>query len=292
MLNTTSKKPEILSSKKLYYIIYQSIIDAIQVEGTCQEITKILLLYYCNCDTATVIMNSNLPVTLDQRLKINAAIVKIRCHVPIQYITEEAYFFDWKLKVTPAVLIPRSETAEMVAYIAQQNSGKRLSILDIGTGSGCIAIALKKLLKGAHVDALDLDAQALQLARYNAKTLKTAINFLQGDIFYTTFAEKKWDIIVSNPPYVRCSEQKKMRPNVVDYEPHHALFVDDNDPLIFYKRIAVIANKNLAAGGKLYLEINEEFGNEVKLLLVQNKLIDVCIIKDFQKKNRWVVATF
>ena len=194
-------------------------------------------------------------------------------------------------------MIPRPETEELVEEIIQgtKSKGQGLNILDIGTGSGCIAIALKKNLPEATVSAIDISDEALLLAKENALLNQTLINFLRADILNIESGirnqESKLDIIVSNPPYVRISEKNKMSKNVLDYEPHEALFVQDNDALIFYKAVANFALQHLSSGGKLYFEINEALGGEVKKLLTGKGFKQVEIKKDMSGKDRIVLAS-
>jgi release factor glutamine methyltransferase len=202
---------------------------------------------------------------------------------PIQYILQEAWFYKMKFKVNPAVLIPRDETEELVDLIIRDEklggeSSKRL--LDIGTGSGCIAIALKKNLPSIAVSAMDVSEEALAVAKINAKDHDLTIQFILADVLNYASAEV-FDIIVSNPPYVKDDERDAMHKNVLTYEPHTALFVSNNDPLIFYRAIATLALKNLKQGGRLYFEINEFLG-----LVTSLGFHDIKLHKDLQLKNR------
>jgi release factor glutamine methyltransferase len=196
------------------------------------------------------------------------------------------------------VLIPRPETEELVEFILSEvrNHKSEVSqILDIGTGSGCIAIALKKNLPDANVSAIDISDEALLIAKANAILNQTIVNFLRADILSPISPKNKsegtFDIIVSNPPYVRISEKEKMSKNVLDYEPHLALFVNDNDPLLFYKAIAEFALENLSPNGKLYFEINEALGAEIKKLLEEKGFKNVEVKKDMSGKERMTVAS-
>ena len=210
-------------------------------------------------------------------------------HEPLQYIVGKARFHGHQFKVTPAVLIPRPETEQLVDLIIDENPGSDLRVLDMGTGSGCIAISLARALKFAQVDALDISRDALAVARENAAALKVKVRLFESDML-SPQPPATYDIIVSNPPYVCWSERDAMDSNVKDYEPGQALFVPDNDPLMFYKAIAPYAAQSLARGGSLYLEINQRFGNEVKRLLEQNGFGEVRIIDDSYGKTRFVAA--
>ena len=216
-------------------------------------------------------------------------IARLRRHEPLQYIVGKARFHGHQFKVTPAVLIPRPETEQLVDLIIDENPSSDLRVLDMGTGSGCIAISLARALKFAQVDALDISRDALAVARENAAALKVKVRLFESDML-SPQPPATYDIIVSNPPYVCWSERDAMDSNVKDYEPGQALFVPDNDPLMFYKAIAPYAAQSLARGGSLYLEINQRFGNEVKCLLEQNGFDEVRIIDDSYGKPRFVAA--
>lgn len=221
--------------------------------------------------------------------RISDIIARLRRHEPLQYIIGSALFHGHRFKVNPAVLIPRPETEQLVDLIIDENPGSDLRVLDMGTGSGCIAISLARALKFAQVDALDISRDALAVARENAAALKVKVRLFESDML-SPQPPATYDIIVSNPPYVCWSERDAMDSNVKDYEPGQALFVPDNDPLMFYKAIAPYAAQSLARGGSLYLEINQRFGNEVKRLLEQNGFGEVRIIDDSYGKPRFVAA--
>ena len=231
---------------------------------------------------------SELPDFAQER--IADLITRLRRHEPLQYVVGQALFHGHKFKVTPAVLIPRPETEQLVDLIIDENAGSDLRVLDMGTGSGCIAISLARALKFPQVDALDVSRDALEVARENAATLKVKVRFFESDMLAPQPAAR-YDIIVSNPPYVCWSEREAMEPNVKDYEPGQALFVPDNDPLLFYKAIAPYAAQSLERGGRLYLEINQRFGNEVKRLLEECGFDEVRIIDDSFGNPRFAAAT-
>ena len=230
---------------------------------------------------------SELPEFAQQR--VNDVISRLRRHEPLQYIVGSARFHGHKFKVTPAVLIPRPETEQLVDLIVDENPASDLRVLDMGTGSGCIAISLARALKFAQVDALDVSRDALAVARENAAALKVKVRLFESDMLQPQPAAT-YDIIVSNPPYICWSERESMERNVKDYEPGQALFVPDNDPLLFYKSIAPYAMQSLVKGGRLYLEINQRFGAEVKRLLEENGFDEVRIIEDSYGKVRFAAA--
>lgn len=221
--------------------------------------------------------------------KVADIIARLSRHEPLQYIVGSARFHGHKFKVNPAVLIPRPETEQLVDLIVDENPASDLRVLDMGTGSGCIAISLARALKFAQVEALDVARDAINVARENAAALKAKVRFFESDMLSPQPASR-YDIIVSNPPYVCWSERDAMDRNVKDYEPAQALFVPDNDPLLFYKAIAPYAAQSLEPGGKLYLEINQRFGADVKCLLEQNGLDEVRIIEDSYGNVRFAAA--
>lgn len=231
---------------------------------------------------------SELPDFAQER--ITDIIARLRRHEPLQYIVGHALFHGHKFKVTPAVLIPRPETEQLVDLIVDENLASDLRVLDMGTGSGCIAISLARALKFPQVDALDVSRDALAVARENAEALKVRVRFFESDMLAPQ-PPARYDIIVSNPPYICWSEREAMDRNVKDYEPGQALFVPDDDPLLFYKAIAPYAAQSLELGGRLYLEINQRFGGEMKRLLEDNGFDEVRIIDDSYGKPRFAAAT-
>ncbi len=230
---------------------------------------------------------SELPEFAQER--IADIISRLQRHEPLQYIVGSARFHGHKFKVTPATLIPRPETAQLVDMIVDENTAPDLRVLDMGTGSGCIAISLARALKFPQVDALDISRDALAVARENAQALKVKVRFFESDMLAPQ-PDGRYDIIVSNPPYICWSERESMDRNVKDHEPGQALFVPDNDPLLFYKAIAPYAARSLEHGGRLYLEINQRFGNEIKRLLEDNGFDEVRIIEDSFGKVRFAAA--
>jgi release factor glutamine methyltransferase len=212
---------------------------------------------------------------------------------PVQYVLHEAWFAGMSFYVDEHVLIPRPETEELVETIIARSGNKIYSVLDIGTGSGCIAIALKKKLPLLNVYALDISSKAVKIAKKNAKKNGVIIKLFEADILNIDplMHFPGFDIIVSNPPYIKQEEANEMSPNVLLYEPHLALFVADNDPLIFYKAIADFALKYLnPISGKLFFEINESLGEQIKSLLEEKGFSEIAVKKDFQKKDRIVSA--
>jgi release factor glutamine methyltransferase len=210
---------------------------------------------------------------------------------PIQYIFNRTHFCDLPFILNSNVLIPRPETEELVYWITSQfknDSSKNLKILDIGTGSGCIAVSMAKLIPNAEVSAMDISKEALQTAQENAKINQVQIQFIEADVLKMDSLETSFDIIVSNPPYVLAHEKSKMRENVLNFEPHQALFVPDTNPLIFYEKITDLAIKHLYKNGQLFFEINEAYGNQVRDLLLEKGFVNVELKKDLFGKLRMV----
>ena len=260
--------------------------------------------HYLGFSKTDLIMNKSKNINEPEFLRLNRVVEELKQNKPIQYILEETEFYGLKFKVTPDVLIPRPETEEMVQWIindtnllkmqglSQSEKLKKMTILDIGTGSGCIAIVLKKNLSQAKVLATDVSKAALSIARENAKKNGVTITFQYIDLLkYSKFSVsgfENYDIIVSNPPYVRISEQKQMEKNVLDYEPHLALFVGDKNPLLFYDLISDIALKRLKKNGKLYFEINEKYGSAIKRLIIRKGFSNVLLNKDIRGRERMI----
>ncbi len=221
-------------------------------------------------------------------LQIDAIINRLHKNEPLQYILGKAYFYDRPFTVNEYTLIPRQETEELVHLIVEDiKNQENLSILDIGTGSGCIPITLQLETPSHQLEAVDVSKDALEVAAQNAKNLGANVGFTQFDILHKELT-KNYDVIISNPPYVLHSEMAEMKENVLDYEPHLALFVKNNNPLLFYKRITELANKHLKPHGRLYFEINEQFGNEVIELLTSYSFKQVKLHQDLNGKDRFV----
>ena len=240
-----------------------------------------------------IILNKNTQFSVEQHQEVESFIKKLRNFVPIQYLLGETEFYGLTFTVNESVLIPRPETEELVDWIRTENSGKnKLNILDIGTGSGCIAICLKQEFSNAIVDAFDISDEALTTARINSERNNLAVNFMKVDILNAPDFDRKWDIIVSNPPYVLEHEKSEILPNVLDNEPHLALFVPDNDPLLFYRRIAEFAQKQLVDNGKVYFEINRQFGKDTVEMLAEHGFRSIELRKDISGNDRMVRAIF
>jgi release factor glutamine methyltransferase len=250
-----------------------------------------LLEHYCELDAVSIIVDEIFTFSPARRQLVSAAIERLKRQEPIQYVLGEVLFLGRNFRVSPAVLIPRPETEALVQYIIDQNPPTGARVLDIGTGSGCIAITLQQELSQATVYALDVDPEVLHVAKTNAQRLGATVHFMQADILHEPLPAQHWDLIVSNPPYVCIAEKKKMQYRVLAYEPAKALFVPDEQPLVFYEKIIALAPRHLAPAGKLYLEINETFGAAVTNLLVRAGFEAVCIRQDLHGKDRWIAGT-
>ena len=250
----------------------------------------ILLEHHFKIDRIKMAMEPDLRLSESEMLTFHFAVKDLLKNKPIQYIIGETEFCDLKFKVNENVLIPRPETAEMVYKIfnSQQSTVNRhRSIIDIGTGSGCIAISLAKAFPESQVFALDVSEEALKVAKENSISNNVNVNFINDDILnLKNKIETKFDIIVSNPPYVRELEKAEMHNNVLEWEPHKALFVSDNDPLIFYRGILEFAKSHLKENGEIWFEINEFLSKEMTDLCHELGFSDIEIHKDFRGKER------
>jgi len=226
---------------------------------------------------------------------IEKIIAQLQQYKPIQYILGRTFFYNSYIEVNQNVLIPRPETEELVELILKENKYQHAKILDICTGSGCIAISIAKETQW-NVYALDISPKAIEIARKNAKSNNVDIYFYQLDFLkkqlWQIFKQNQFDIIVSNPPYVLQSQKKQMHTNVLNYEPHLALFVDDNQPLIFYQAIAQFAIEYLTKNGTIYAEINENLGQKTAQLFKNNGFKNVEVLKDIRQKDRFIRAKF
>lgn len=231
-------------------------------------------------------------LTSEQNDRIVDICKELKTGKPIQYILGETLFYDCNIKVNYHTLIPRPETEELVDLIIKENRYYKGNIIDIGTGSGCIAVALAANLPGSAVTGTDISDEAIEIAQENAVLNKVIISFVKDDIFNSDLAKSnKAGLLVSNPPYVRNSEKQLMKNNVLDFEPHLALFVRDSDPLAFYEAIIKVAEKVLLPGGRLYFEINEAMGKPMVNLLESYRYLQIQIVDDINGKARIIKGT-
>ena len=258
-----------------------------------EEVKALSMLICCDMlglDALDIYMGKDIILSECKQRELENIIFRLQKNEPIQYIRGVAEFCGRNFKVASGVLIPRPETAELVELIVEENSNAR-RLLDIGTGSGCIAISLDKKLPDAEVEAWDISEEALAIARKNNEELDAQVTFRRQDVFSADGIQgTSYDIIVSNPPYVTETEKTEMEANVLDWEPELALFVPDEDPLRFYRRIAELGRELLRPGGKLYFEINQAYGQDMIRMIEMNQYRDVRVIKDIFGKDRIVTA--
>lgn len=278
-----------ISSKYLFEKIQKELTSVYEINET-QSIASLVLEKLFGISRSAIILDKNIKgFNKETEKKLDQIILRLRNSEPIQYVLGETEFYGKIMKVSPAVLIPRPETEELVDLIIKENYKREdLKILDICTGSGCIAIALQTNLKNNSTFALDISQEAIHMAARNAIENQSRINLRECDILKEEIPWQKisFDIIVSNPPYIGESERSLMQKNVLDHEPSLALFVKDTAPLIFYERIIKLSKTCLEKGGRLYFEINERFGDEISALFSDNGFKDVEIIKDLSGKDR------
>ena len=237
-------------------------------------------------------INSHTKISNLEKKRIDQIVSRLKKQEPIQYILGYTEFYELKFSVAPGVLIPRNETEELVHWIISDHQHQpKLNLLDMGTGSGCIAISLAKNLTGSSVSALDISAEAIQIASANAQSNKVSVKFIEADILQpnsTNLPNLSLDVVVSNPPYVTESEKELMLPNVLEHEPHLALFVADDNALLFYRAIAQFSLNKLKPGGLLYFEINEAKANETVEMLNNLGFTDIEVRKDLNGRDRMI----
>jgi release factor glutamine methyltransferase len=282
----------ILKTIKDIRIFLSEELKEIYQEPEKNSVINIIIMTLFNISKLHLVYNSDQPVTGSQVNKIMEVCRDLKTGRPVQYVLGETIFYDCKIKVSESVLIPRPETEELVQLVIVENKNFNGGIIDFGTGSGCIAIALAANIKGASVTGTDISAAALNIARENAKINSVNITLIESDIFnFRTDSVTKPSIIVSNPPYVKKSEKKLMHKNVLDFEPMQALFVDDADPLVYYYSILEIAEKILLPGGKIYFEINEALGEQMIELMNSFKYLNTSLVKDINGRDRFIKGT-
>jgi release factor glutamine methyltransferase len=274
-----------------YYRYYLAQLQSIYPLQEAAAITGQLFESKTGVTKREIVIAPNKVVDEKHKQILDEALQQLLTHKPLQQITSEAWFYNLRFSINEHVLIPRPETEELVKWILDENEGS-LSIIDIGSGSGCIPVALKKNLPNANVTSVDVSIEALLTAKQNAEANETEINFIQLDFLNKSgwIHLSKYDIIVSNPPYIPLSEKEKMDKNVTAYEPHTALFVPTEKPLLFYEQLALFAKEHLNTNGKLYVEIHEEYGKETAALFCTVfKIVEVR--KDINGKERMIMAT-
>ncbi|AIG30771.1 glutamine methyltransferase [Flavobacterium psychrophilum] len=265
-------------------------------EKEIESFFYIILEAFHQLKRVDLVLSPDLKLDNIQLLQWETVLLQLKEQKPIQYILGETQFFGLPFYVNENTLIPRPETEELVEWIIKENlkisSLKNLKILDIGTGSGCIAISLAKNLPNASVFAIDVSDKALATAQKNAVLNEVDITFIEKNILQTEDLNQEFDIIVSNPPYVRNLEKKEIHKNVLEYEPHLALFVEDNDSLLFYRKITELATRNLSNNGQLYFEINQYLGKETVELLEKYNFKNTTLKKDIYGNDRMIKVNF
>lgn len=279
--------------KNHFFSELQTIQDVSEIESFFFILTE----YVHNLKRIDVSLHPEFEITESYFNKWKTIISELKTEKPIQYITGESWFYGLRFEVNENTLIPRPETEELVEWIVENlniQKSNNLTILDIGTGSGCIPIALKKEIPNAEVSAIDVSEKALEMARKNALDNQVEVNFIHQDILQSSNLQifkspnLLFDIIVSNPPYVRNLEKHEIKKNVLDYEPHLALFVDDSDALLFYRKIAQLALYSLTPNGKMFFEINQYLAKETVELLEQLGFKNIELRKDFMGNDRMI----
>ena len=271
--------------------IFHQQLKEIYIENEIDSLFFIALEYVTSISKIEYILQKEEEISEEKLIKLKFILEKLTKNKPVQYITRKAYFYGLNFYVNEKVLIPRQETNELVDWVLMSvTHSKPIKILDIGTGSGCIAITLKKNLPLSEVFAIDISNEAIQVAQKNANDNEVEINFSQKNILEINDLKSNFDIIISNPPYVRELEKLEMAPNVLDNEPHLALFVPDNNPLLFYEKITEIALKNLTEDGMLFFEINQYLSEETKKMIENKGFKNVTLRKDLQENYRMILA--
>ena len=275
--------------------LYTTTLSQLYGLNEAKSLAWLAISFVCKINRPDYLSSRNEELSFNNETALLSILEELKSGKPLQYVLGETTFYDLTFKVNPSVLIPRPETEELVDWILKDTFVKQpnLKILDIGTGSGCIAIALKKNLPLADVLALDVSAEALETATVNSILNKTEIKFIQDDILNPRqhiISNTIYSVIVSNPPYVMLAEKKNMHRNVLNFEPHTALFVPDNDALLFYKAIVNFAAKHLQHRGLLFLEINEDLGEETLELITEMGFKNVELRKDLRGKDRMIRA--
>lgn len=272
--------------------IYHRELDEIYPREETDSMFYLMIEHFLGLERFILAIDPEIVITKEEEQYMFEGLSKLKKEQPIQYVLGETTFMDLKFMVNESVLIPRPETEELVNWVLEdiENINDVSEIIDIGTGSGCIAISLAKLKPNLKVSAIDISGSALEIAKKNALLNEVDVQFNLVDILKAGSLSKEYDIIISNPPYVREMERDNMRNNVLQNEPYSALFVPDGNPLLFYRAIAKMAKESLKENGMLYLELNQYLGEEVKTLLKDFNFSDVELRKDIFGKDRMIKA--
>jgi len=270
-----------------YKNLFEQQLNGLYDEEERKALLAVVMDEVLNYSRADMVLKKDEELLPEVQTRLTEVVTQLQKEIPVQYIFEKAHFYGYEFKVSPATLIPRRETEELVEWILEamnRQPQKKWTVLDIGTGSGCIPITIKKEFSLAEVSAIDISPEALSIAEENAHNLNAKICFIQQNILETKTLDK-YDIIISNPPYVRHLEKAEMKNNVLRHEPHLALFVENEDPLIFYRKIMQLAKESLTENGVLFFEINQYLGNEMTEL-VSEYFDNVILKKDLQGNDR------
>lgn len=266
-------------------------LNGLYPETEIRSFTNMLISEITGFSRTEIIVNKNTKFSEEQVVLLQTFVEKLKKNIPIQYVLGKSYFMDLQFQVNDAVLIPRPETEELVEWIANSiPADSKFSVLDIGTGSGCIAISIKSIFANADVTAYDISEKALAVAAGNAELNNFKVHFEQFDILNQQETSQCWDVIVSNPPYIPEKEKAEILANVLENEPHLALFVPDNDPLVFYRKIARFAQKHLFESGWLFFEIHRDWGLQTVDLLLDMDFVDIELRKDLSGNDRMIKA--
>ncbi|WP_299158051.1 peptide chain release factor N(5)-glutamine methyltransferase [uncultured Tenacibaculum sp.] len=277
---------------KQYKVYFSDKLSSIYPKTEIDTFFSYLIEEYLGLQRIDMIMKPDFEISTEKEKALNIALERLGKEEPIQYIIEKTEFYGLPFNVNRHTLIPRPETEELVEWVLNTTEKeKKLNFIDIGTGSGCIPISLKKNLPSANVSAIDISDDALKIAKQNAQLNNVIINFIRRDILETEELPQLYDVIVSNPPYVRNLEKVEIKNNVLENEPHLALFVDDNNPLIFYSKIADLAKDHLTKNGILFFEINQYLGKETMDMLKEKGFINIELRKDFLTNDRMIKAS-
>ena len=274
--------------REIFNRLYQAA-QPLYGDAEARQIVEMLIIAKGKISRNDLIIDPHKELIIEE---LDNIIEEIRSWRPVQYIIGYADFYDMELEVSEGVLIPRPETEELVEWIASE-SRPEATILDVGTGSGCIAIALNRAIKESRVCAIDISSKALDIARRNGNKYAPEVQFMEGDALgeFDKLFGAKFDVVVSNPPYIPESDMELMRANVTKYEPETALFVPDNDPLLFYRAITQTSKRLLKKEGKLYFEIYESLAKEMIAMLEIEGYSDIILREDFRGKPRMICAT-
>lgn len=274
--------------REIFNILYKTA-EPLYGEQEARQIAELIILSKGGISRNEFIIEPNKELIIKD---FESILSQLKSWRPVQYIIGKADFYDMELAVSEGVLIPRPETEELVEWIASE-SAPEATLLDIGTGSGCIAIALSRAIDRSRVWAMDISTKALDIARRNGEKYAPAVRFIEGDALsdFSPLFDSQFDVVVSNPPYIPASDISLMRPNVAEHEPESALFVPDADPLLFYRAIATTAKLLLRSGGKLYFEIYENLANQMIEMLENLGYCNIILRQDFRDKPRMICAT-